>query len=106
MKPRAETKLLPAAAITAACMMLRRAEADELGGFDEDYVIGDFEDSDLCRRLAARGLGCAVDPAVRLYHLERRSQVGAAQRWRMNMTLYNAWLHQNRWFASSADHHG
>jgi len=106
MKPRAGTKLRPAAAITAACMMLRRAEADELGGFDEGYIIGDFEDSDLCRRLAARGLGCAVDPAVRLYHLERRSQVGAAQRWRMNMTLYNAWLHQNRWFAPAAEHHG
>lgn len=106
MKPRPGTALLASPAITAACMMLRRADADDLGGFDESYVIGDFEDSDLCRRLAARGLGCAVDPAVRLYHLERRSQVGAAQRWRMNMTLYNAWLHQARWFARQADHHG
>lgn len=98
MKPSAAAKLLRAPAITAACMMLRREQVRELDGLDEDYVIGDFEDSDLCMRLAARGLSCAVDPNVRLLHLERRSQTGAAQRWRMNMTLYNAWLHQQRWF--------
>ncbi len=102
LKPSAGTTLMRAPAITAACMMLRRSEAEALGGFDEGYVIGDFEDSDLCMRLAGRGLRCAVDPNVRLLHLERRSQAGAAQRWRMNMTLYNAWLHQQRWFA----HHG
>ena len=102
MKPSGGTALMRSPAITAACMMLRRDQARELGGFDEGYVIGDFEDSDLCMRLAERGLGCAVDPAVRLLHLERRSQSGAVQRWRMNMTLYNAWLHQERWFA----HHG
>ncbi len=93
--------LLPSRAITAACMVMRHAEAADLGGFDESYVIGDFEDSDLCMRLHERGQGCAVDPSVRLCHLERRSQVGAAERWRMNMTLYNAWTHQARWFASA-----
>jgi GT2 family glycosyltransferase len=80
---------------------MRRALAEELGGFDEAYVIGDFEDSDLCLRIGQRGLACAVDPSVRLYHLERRSQVGAAQRWRMNMTLYNAWTHQTRWIGGA-----
>lgn len=102
MKPAAGTALIRAPAITAACMMLRRSEAEMLRGFDEGYVIGDFEDADLCMRLAERGLRCAVDPTVRLLHLERRSQTGSAQRWRMNMTLYNAWLHQGRWFT----HHG
>lgn len=106
MKPAGGTALMRAPAITAACMMLRREQARELGGFDEAYVIGDFEDVDLCRRLAERGLSCAVDPNVRLLHLERRSQAGAAQRWRMNMTLYNAWLHQERWFAQEAETHG
>lgn len=99
--PAADSDLLPSPAITAACMMLRRVDAVDLGGFDETYVIGDFEDSDLCMRLRERGLACAVDPAVRLYHLERRSQVGSGQRWRMNMTLYNAWTHQHRWFGSA-----
>ncbi|HZH47872.1 MAG TPA: galactosyltransferase-related protein [Roseococcus sp.] len=90
------TSLLPAHAITGACVLLRRTDWDALGGFDEGYVIGDFEDSDLCLRLAERGLSCAVDPAVRLYHLERQSQEAAAG-WRFNATLVNAWRHAKRW---------
>ena len=77
--------------ITGACMMMR------LGGFDEGYVIGDFEDSDLCLKIQEAGLFCAVDPTVRLYHLERKSQNFAAYHWRMNLTAYNAWRHQRRW---------
>jgi GT2 family glycosyltransferase len=87
-------------ALTAACLLLRRKLALELGGFDEAYAIGDFEDSDLCQKLAARGLRCALDHDVRLYHLERKSQAAPQQRWRANLTLFNAWLHQNRWFAA------
>jgi hypothetical protein len=35
---------------------------------------------------------------VELYHLERQSQntVGDTQ-WRTNLTLYNCWLHNDRW---------
>jgi GT2 family glycosyltransferase len=83
-------------AVTGACMMMRRTLAEELGGFDEAYAIGDFEDADLCLRMQELGLGCAVDPTVALYHLERRSQASSALRWRMNLTLFNAWLFQNR----------
>jgi GT2 family glycosyltransferase len=85
-------------AITGACMVLRRALAETLGGFDEAFVVGDFEDADLCARAAALGLGCAVDADVRLVHLERKSQ-GADAPWRAGATLYNAWLHQRRWLA-------
>jgi GT2 family glycosyltransferase len=76
---------------------MERRIANELGGFDESFAIGDFEDSDLCLRLARRGLNTAVDLDVTLYHLERQSQVSSEQRWRQNLTLYNAWLHEGRW---------
>ena len=98
-RPTADTGLHRVEALTGACMVMRRSVAQSLGGFDEDYVVGDFEDSDLCRRLAKRGLACAVDRAVRLVHLERQSQLFANQTWRRNVTAYNAWLHQRRWFA-------
>ena len=88
--------LLPVRAMTGACMVLRRADWEAIGGFDEGFVIGDFEDADLCLRLAERGHACAVDPAVRLYHLERQSQEPAAG-WRFNATLVNAWRHARRW---------
>ena len=89
--------LLPAEAITGACMMLRRTDMMALGGLDEAYAIGDFEDADLCARLAANGQVCAVDPGVRMYHLERQSQAAAGQAWRMNLTLFNAWTYHRRW---------
>jgi GT2 family glycosyltransferase len=91
-----------APAITGACMLLAREILIGLGGLDETYVIGDFEDADLCMRLRARGLGCAVDLDVTMYHLERQSQGSAVQRWRMNLTLGNAWLFQQRWEAEAA----
>lgn len=87
------------AAVTGACMVLTRDLAQQLGGFDEDYAIGDFEDSDLCMRIKARGLRCAVDRRARLFHLERQSQVTPDRMWRMYVTLLNAWTHTNRWFA-------
>jgi GT2 family glycosyltransferase len=33
--------------ITGACMVIARTLANDLGGFDESYIAGDFEDSDL-----------------------------------------------------------
>jgi GT2 family glycosyltransferase len=88
-------------AITGACMVMQRSLANQLSGFDEDFIVGDFEDSDLCLRVKQRGLSCAVDCDVHLYHLERMSQAGPSQSWRMNLTLYNAWVHQRRWFDSA-----
>ena len=104
--PRTDTPIGPeqVEAVTGACMVLRRELADALGGFDEAYAIGDFEDSDLCLRVRAKGLSCAVDRRARLYHLERQSQVTPDNPWRHHATLFNAWTHKRRWFPeTSAD---
>ena len=84
-------------AITGACLMMRSQTAQACGGFDESYAIGDFEDSDLCLRIGGLGLTCGVDLDLRLYHLERQSQGDMTSEWRFNLTLFNAWTHQNRW---------
>jgi GT2 family glycosyltransferase len=84
-------------AITGACMVMRRNLAGEVGGFSEDYIIGDFEDSDLCLKLKQRGLTCMITDECQLYHLERKSQAPPSHGWRRNITLYNAWVHQRRW---------
>jgi GT2 family glycosyltransferase len=88
-------------AITGACLVMQRSLANELGGFDESFIIGDFEDSDLCLRLKTRGLTCAVEQDVHLYHLERKSQAAPSEGWRFNLTLYNAWIHERRWFGKT-----
>jgi GT2 family glycosyltransferase len=85
-------------AVTGACMVLRTAIAQDLGGFDEGFAIGDFEDSDLCLRIRAMGLRLVVDHRARLFHLERQSQVTPDRMWRFNVTLMNAWMHTRRWF--------
>ena len=84
-------------AVTGACMLMPSSLALELGGFDEGFVVGDFEDVDLCRRVQQRGLTCVVDRRARLYHLERQSQGDQEQIWRTNLTLYNAWRFDQKW---------
>jgi GT2 family glycosyltransferase len=97
-RPRFDQGLQRQEMITGACMVIDRALATKLGGFDERYLIGDFEDCDLCAKVRAEGFTCAVDHEVQLYHLERRSQATSDQRWRHNLTLYNAWRYEDRWF--------
>jgi len=94
-----DSGLIRKPAITGACMMLRRSLALDIGGFDESYVIGDFEDTDLCLKLRRRGLAAALDFDVRMHHLERKSQASSAEQWRTNLTLANAWTHERRWAA-------
>jgi GT2 family glycosyltransferase len=97
-RPGQEGGLHRCEAITGACLVMRTDQARALNGLDEAFVIGDFEDTDLCLRIAARGLTLAVDHDVQLVHLERRSQASSQEIWRTNLTLYNAWLHHRRWF--------
>jgi GT2 family glycosyltransferase len=86
--------------VTAACAMVSAGLYRELGGLSEDYIIGDFEDSDFCLRAIAAGRRNYVALDIELYHLERQSlaRIGDSQ-WRNNLTLYNCWLHDQRWAA-------
>lgn len=92
--------VVPVQAATAACLMLRKADLLSAGGLDEGYIIGDFEDSDLCLALREQGKQTFVARDVQLYHLERQSQALFADRgWRDKITLYNCWRHSRKWDA-------
>ncbi len=80
----------PVPAVTAACMMVDRALYEEVGGLPLHYVQGDYEDSELCLRLAAAGRESWYLPAVELYHLEGQSYVPGVRR---IPSEYNKWLH-------------
>lgn len=85
-------------AVTGACMAMRRTDFDAVGGWDTGYLIGDFEDSDLCLKLAARGLASVYLPAVGLTHLERQSfRLLGQSDFRTRVVIYNALRHQRRW---------
>jgi len=87
-------------AITGACLAMRRVDFDRVGGWDTSYLIGDFEDSDLCLKLQAAGLDVAYLPTVQLTHLERQSfKLLGPDEFRTRVVIYNAVRHQTRWGA-------
>ncbi len=61
------------------------------------YIIGDFEDSDLCLRLREAGAGIAYVPEAELFHFERRSIRLHAGYSDTLASLYNRRLHHRRW---------
>lgn len=61
-------------AVTAACMMTRRAVFDEVGGFDEENLPTTFNDVDLCMRIRERGYLIVYNPYAKLYHHETASR--------------------------------
>ncbi len=86
------TRRVPA--VTAACMMVDRRLFEKVGGLRTAYVQGDYEDSDLCLRLARLGKCAWYLPAVELYHLEAQSYPSAL---RLQTSHYNRWLHTHLW---------
>ena len=84
-------------AVTGACLVLTSRLFTAVGGFTTDYVIGDYEDSDLCLKIRARGYSIHYVPEAELYHLERRSSRASADYVRGVASQYNRGLHQQRW---------
>ena len=84
-------------AVTGACLMIRRAVFEQVSGFTEDYVIGDYEDSDLCLKVRRGGLDILYQPEAELYHFERKSISRHSGYMRSVASEYNRWLHGRRW---------
>jgi hypothetical protein len=93
--PACEERLVPA--VTGACIVTPRAVFEAVGGFTEDYVVGDYEDSDLCLKIAMTDRKIAYSPDVELYHLERKSMSLNAEYMRGIAWQYNCALHTERW---------
>ncbi|MGK7899285.1 MAG: glycosyltransferase [Xenococcus sp. (in: cyanobacteria)] len=90
-----KTRAVPA--VTGACLMIEKELYDMVGGLTTDYVIGDFEDSDLCFKCRALGYESWYFADATLYHLERQSvplnsSYHASLAWQLN-----GHLHQERW---------
>jgi GT2 family glycosyltransferase len=72
---------------SGACLMLRRAEWDALGGFEPGYFMY-CEDVDLSLRVRLRGGRVGIEPAARFRH--DYSFEKGSEKWRF--------LERNRWF--------
>ena len=85
------------AAVTAACMVVRKEVFERLGGFNETDVAVNFNDVDLCLRLQEIGLKIIWTPYANLLHhesLSRGSRVSVEQQGRF---VREAEYMQKRW---------
>jgi len=96
--PAQEMRKVPG--ITGAAFCVRRDAFEAVGGLCTDYVIGDYEDSDLCLKLRAEGGEIAYVPQAELYHFERQSIREHAGYARTLASNYNRRLHHLRWDAA------
>lgn len=60
-------------AVTAACLLVRRAVFDAVGGLDEALPVA-FNDIDFCLRVRARGYRNVWTPFAEMYHHESASR--------------------------------
>jgi GT2 family glycosyltransferase len=87
-------------AVTGAALMVKRALFEAVDGLTEDYIVGDYEDSDLCLKLRAAGARIRYEPAAELWHFERRS-IGFHAGYTGTLASHaNRRLHGERWAAA------
>lgn len=61
-------------AVTGACLMVRRADYQRVGGLDAEHLAVAYNDVDFCLRIGALGLRCVWTPYAELLHHESLSR--------------------------------
>ena len=61
-------------AVTGACLMVKTALYDEMGGLDEENFAVAYNDIDLCLKLWNKGLTNVFTPHAEAYHYESKSR--------------------------------
>jgi GT2 family glycosyltransferase len=80
-------------AVTAACIAVRKATYDEVGGFDPELRIT-FNDVDLCLRIGVSGYRSVYTPDARLLHHESKT-IAPSRDWTELFTAAD--LFRSRW---------
>lgn len=90
------------AAVTGACFITRRNLWDQVGGFDQRYGLGTFEDIDYCFAVRSTGKRIIYEPAAVGYHLVSGARLQGANQSGfnipMNETIFRGkWAHALAW---------
>ena len=83
-------------AVTAACIMMRRAVFDEVGGFDTALAVA-FNDVDLCMKIRKAGYRIVFTPFAELLHYESKSRGSDRTGKRRVRATKERWFFQDRW---------
>lgn len=87
------TRIVPA--VTGAFISIDRGHFENLGGFDEDFIFGNYEDADLCLRSARAGVPVWYCADLRLWHMEGKGSVRRPEH--EGASQVNRWLFTRKW---------
>lgn len=93
---------MPIDTVAFFCVMLPRAVYDSVGGLDEAFGLGFFEDDDYCRRAGQAGwkVACAEDVFVHHHLSASFDQVGAERK--RELFERNKAIYESKWGAWKA----
>jgi hypothetical protein len=66
--------------LSGACLLVRRAALEQIGGLDEGFFLYS-EDTDLCKRLRRAGWGVRFDPRATVTHVGGASAPRTSTEW-------------------------
>lgn len=88
------TRPRPVPAVTGAFMSVDRSWFEQLGGFNEDFIFGHYEDADLCLKSIGKGTAPWLQD-IRMWHLEGK---GSTRRLpHEGGSIVNRWLFSRMW---------
>jgi len=83
--------------VTGCCIGIRRKLFQEIGGFNPNYRVGYWEDSDLCLTVREKGYKIMFQPFSKIYHLLGHTKSGAHQFQDYNRNFFmNKWVNTGR----------
>lgn len=90
-------------AVTGACYLVRRSVWDELGGWDENFGRGVYEDVDFSWQARKKGYKVLYIPKARLYHYESASKTVDGRHLLNENTQQNLQYLLGKWKSLSSD---
>ena len=84
-------------AVTAACLVVRRALYEQVGGLDEQHLPVSFNDVDFCLRLRELGLRNVYEAEAELFHHESWSRGADTTREKRALAAREAAWMEARW---------
>lgn len=83
--------------VTGACLAIRKELFDEIGGFNPNYRIAYWEDSEICMVVKELGYKVVYQPSSRIYHTGQHSKSGGHKFHEHNRTYFlNKWSSSGR----------
>lgn len=83
--------------VTGCCFAIPKNLFNEVGGFDEGYKIGYWEDSELCMSIKELGYKIMFQPNSIIYHKLSHSNIGKHDHHESNrIRFFNKWVLSNK----------